>query len=132
MGGSTADPSFRIFSSPIVLTRLEDITLLRAEALAVLGEKNAAIENLNVIRTLRGLEDYNEAINGSLIDAIFKERKRELMGEGHRWYDLVRYNRIRRNNPKFWDLITEGGIYWPIDQTLLSQNEQLEQNSYWK
>src|SRR5690606_26355185 len=35
MGGSTSDPSFRIFSSAIVFTRLEDITLLRAEALAV-------------------------------------------------------------------------------------------------
>lgn len=132
MGGSTADPSFRIFSSAIVLTRLEDIVLLRAEALAALGERNQGIEQLNVIRELRGLDVYNETANGSLIDAIFKERKRELMGEGHQWYDLVRYNRIRNNDPEFTKLINEGGIYWPINRSLLSQNDQLEQNTYWK
>jgi len=132
MGGSTSDPNFRTFSSAIVLTRLEDVTLLRAEALAVLGERNGAIENMNVIRELRGLEPFDEATGGNLIDAIFKERKRELMGEGQRWYDLVRYNRIRNNNPAFTKLINEGGIYWPINQSLLSQNDQLEQNSYWK
>jgi hypothetical protein len=85
-----------------------------------------------VIRELRGLDVYNETANGSLIDAIFKERKRELMGEGHRWYDLVRHNRISNNDPEFTKLINEGGIYWPINRSLLSQNDQLEQNAYWK
>jgi len=132
MGGSTSDPSFRIFSSAIVLTRLEDIVLLRAEALAALGESSAAVENLNIIRELRGLDFYTQTVNGNLIDAIFKERNRELMGEGHRWYDLVRYNRIRSTDPAFSELIAQGGIYWPIDRSLLQQNNQLEQNSYWK
>ncbi|MFB5946830.1 RagB/SusD family nutrient uptake outer membrane protein [Albibacterium profundi] len=131
MGGSS-DPSFRIFSSAIVFTRLEDVTLLRAEALAVLGERNAAIEYLNEIRVRRGLENYSEEENGNLVDAIFRERQRELMGEGHRWYDLVRYNKIRRNNEKYNQLIAQDGIYWPISRSILAQNDQLVQNSYWK
>lgn len=129
--GGVNDPSFRTFSSAIVFTRLEDVTLLRAEALAALGERGGAIENLNVIRELRNLEPYNESVNGNLIDAIFQERQRELMGEGHRWYDLVRYHRIRQQNPAFTRLIRDGGIYWPVSRTLLLQNPALEQNAYW-
>lgn len=132
MGGSTSDPSFRIFSSAIVFTRLEDIVLLRAEALNILGERKLAIEHLNMIRTRRGLKEYNEEANGDLLDAIFKERQRELMGEGHRWYDLVRYHRIRKQDVKFNHLLAEGGIYWPIAGVLLGQNDQLKQNQYWK
>ncbi|MFC3196065.1 RagB/SusD family nutrient uptake outer membrane protein [Parapedobacter deserti] len=130
--GGVNDPSFRIFSSAIVLTRLEDIVLLRAEALAVLGERQGAIDLLNEIRTRRGLDPYNEDINGDLINTIFLERQRELMGEGHRWYDLVRYNRIRPSHPAISQLINNGGIFWPVAQNLLRQNNQLTQNAYWQ
>ncbi|WP_257667487.1 RagB/SusD family nutrient uptake outer membrane protein [Parapedobacter tibetensis] len=130
--GGVNDPSFRIFTSAIVFTRLEDITLLRAEALAVLGERQGAINLLNEIRTRRGLDPYNEDINGDLINTIFLERQRELMGEGHRWYDLVRYNRIRPSHPMIGQLITNGGILWPVSRALLTQNDQLTQNAYWQ
>ena len=132
MGGTATDPTFRIFSSAIVFTRLEDVTLLRAEALAVLGERNAAIDMLNEIRTRRNLPDYAEARNGELLDAIFHERQRELMGEGHRWYDLVRYNRIRPRDARVVELIEQDGIYWPVSRELISQNGELVQNSYWQ
>lgn len=130
LAGST-DPTFRMFTSAVVFTRLEDITLLRAEALAVLGEKQGAIENLNVIRQLRKLKVYDETVNGDLLRAIFHERQRELMGEGHRWYDLVRYNRLRPTNQKFTELINKNGIYWPLAPEILTQNSSLQQNAYW-
>lgn len=130
-GGNT-DPTFRIFSSALVFSRLEDIVLLRAEALAVLGERNGAVDMLNIIRENRGLLTYSESVNGDLVDAIFRERRRELMSEGHRWYDIVRYQKIKNNDPKFVEMITEGGIYWPIAEALLRQNNLLEQNNYWK
>jgi starch-binding outer membrane protein, SusD/RagB family len=130
--GGQSDPNFRYFTSPIVFTRLEDIALLRAEALATLGETAGAIEVLNIIRQLRGLKAYDQNINGDLIDAIFKERQRELMGEGHRWYDLVRYNKIKGTNTAFTNLIRTGGIYWPVSRKVLQQNNLLTQNPYWK
>jgi hypothetical protein len=145
MQGGSTDPTFRIFSSTIVATRLEDVTLLRCEALAVLGERDGAISQLNVIRQLRYNVDnvgkategntyqaYDENKSGPLIDAIFKERQRELMGEGQRWYDQVRYNKIKQSDPKFNELIKNGGIYWPISRSVLAQNPLLTQNSYWK
>ncbi len=130
--GGVSDPTFRFFSSAIVFTRLEDVALLRAEALAVLGERQGAIDMLNAIRTRRGLDPYNEDVNGDLLHSIFRERQRELMGEGHRWYDLVRYNRIRPNHPIIAPLLADNGHIWPIAQTLLAQNKQLTQNEYWK
>ncbi|GAB3929082.1 RagB/SusD family nutrient uptake outer membrane protein [Mucilaginibacter myungsuensis] len=140
------DPSFRLFSSAILLTRLEEVTLLRAEAYAVLGETNSAISDLNTIRQRRynvdqmGLTNqsstdfvaYNVARHGPVIEAIFKERQKEFMGEGHRFYDRVRYEKIKQNNPQFMQLINTGGIYWPISRDLITQNPLLTQNSYWK
>ncbi|MGN0003779.1 MAG: RagB/SusD family nutrient uptake outer membrane protein [Sphingobacterium composti] len=130
-GGGT-DPSFRLFNSATVLTRLEDIALLRAESLTVLGEESGAIELLNTVRERRGLDPYNRQVNGDLIDAIFRERHRELMGEGHRWYDIVRYHKIRKIDKAYNELIENGGIYWPIAQSVLAQNSKLNQNNYWK
>ncbi|MES2828838.1 MAG: RagB/SusD family nutrient uptake outer membrane protein [Bacteroidota bacterium] len=143
--GST-DPTFRIYSSAIVVSRLEDITLLRAEAYAALGETTNAINDLNTIRQLRYNVDnkgvvnesattylaYNAARNGSVLDAIFLERQKEFMGEGTHFYDQVRYHKIKQTNAKFMALINTGGIYWPISRDLLAQNPLLVQNSYWK
>lgn len=146
MQDGSSDPTFRIFSSTLVATRLEDVTLLRAEALAVLGEKDGAISALNTIRQLRYNVDnvgkategntyqaYSEAKSGPIIDAIFRERQKELMGEGHRWFDQVRYARIKQQpSSKIYQLIQNGGIYWPISRGILAQNPKLTQNSYWK
>ncbi|RZK78327.1 MAG: RagB/SusD family nutrient uptake outer membrane protein [Pedobacter sp.] len=143
--GST-DPTFRIFSSSIVVSRLEDITLLRAEAYAALGENVNAINDLNTIRQLRYNVDnrgqqnesastylaYDPVRNGAVIDAIFLERQKEFMGEGMRFYDQVRYNKIKGTNAAFMNLINTGGIYWPISRDLIAQNPLLTQNSYWK
>lgn len=140
------DPTFRIFSSAILLTRLEDITLLRAEAYASVGENGAAASDLNRVRQRRynvdhmGLQNQNDndyvpysfALHGNVIDAIFKERQKEFMGEGMHWYDQIRYHKIKQSNPAFMELINSGGIYWPIAKHLLDQNPLLTQNSYWK
>lgn len=131
MGGET-DPSFRFYSSATVITRLEDIYLLRAEALSVLGETREATEILNSLRERRGLDPYSQEENGDLIDAIFAERHRELMGEGHRWYDMIRYQKLTNENSPMQELIQNDGIYWPVSQEVINQNELITQNEYWK
>lgn len=130
--GGVSDPNFRFFSSATVLTRLEDIYLLRAEALAVLGEQVGAVEILNMLRERRGLVNYSLERHGDLIDAIFQERNRELLGEGHRWYDLIRYNKLKNDNSYIKQLIDNEGIYWPIAHEVLSQNNLIIQNKFWK
>lgn len=142
--GAETDPTFRLFSSALLFTRIEDIRLLRAEAFAVLGENTRAIEDLDIVRRRRynvdqmGLESqdlwvrYSEALHGSVLEAVFKERQKEFMGEGMRWYDRIRYEKIKQTNAPFLQLINNGGIYWPISREILAQNPLLSQNSYWK
>ncbi|TKC05142.1 RagB/SusD family nutrient uptake outer membrane protein [Pedobacter frigoris] len=128
---ASSDGSLGLFSSAIVFTRLEEITLLYAESMAVIGNTQEAIDALDRIRIARGLPLYQGA-NDGVVDAIFKERQRELMGEGWRWYDQIRYNRIKKTNPEFNKLISTNGIFWPISEDVLSRNSLLVQNEYWR
>jgi starch-binding outer membrane protein, SusD/RagB family len=128
---ASTDGSLGLFSSAIVFTRLEEISLLYAESMAVVGNMQAAIDALDNIRLARGLSAYAGTESG-VIDAIFKERKRELVGEGWSWYDQVRYHRIKRNNPEFNKLISTNGIFWPIAEEVLSHNSLLVQNEFWR
>lgn len=121
-----------VYNSSIVFTRLEEIRLLRAEALAVVGAEDQAVVELNAVRTSRGLDPVTLSPSVDLINEIFAERRRELLGEGWRWYDMVRYNRLKRNNPAFNELLDKGGIYWPIAQEVINRNPNIQQNSYWR
>lgn len=125
------DGNYAIFGSNLVFTRLEEIHLLRAEALAVLGKRTEAIDQLNIVKSMRFIENYLSISDKPLIGEIFAERRRELMGEGWRFYDQVRYNRITGADPDIVALNESGGIYWPIAQEILNSNRELVQNNYW-
>lgn len=129
--GPGSDGSMTQYASSLVFTRPEEMALLLAEARTVLGDISGAIDLLNARRTNRGLLAYDQTKDGSLIDAIFLERRKELMGEGWRWYDLIRYKKIKNNDPAFNALIQNGGIYWPIAKAVLAQNSLLTQTLYW-
>ena len=129
---TTNGGQFAVFNSSVVFTRLEEIKLLRAEALAVLGQTEQAAQELNTVRGNRGTGSYLVGSSADLLTEIFAERRKELMGEGWRWYDQVRFNRLKRNNPQFNELLNRDGIYWPIAQEVLNRNPKLVQNTYWK
>lgn len=122
---------FALFTSAVLFTRYEEVTLLRAEALAVLGQRDEAITNLNRATALRGIAPFQSTSSADVIDAIFAERRRELMGEGWRWYDLVRLNRIKKNDKVFNALLANDGIYWPVAKENLSTNSLIKQIPYW-
>lgn len=127
-----ADGSYAVFGSNLIFTRLEEIALLRAEALAVLGNRDGAIALLNRVKINRGTRGYSVITTTPLIDEIFNERRRELMGEGWRWYDQIRHNKLKAKSAKVIDLINKDGIYWPIATEVLNKNSALTQNTYWK
>jgi starch-binding outer membrane protein, SusD/RagB family len=131
-GSNGNSGEFAVFNSSIIFTRLEEIRLLRAEALAVLGQADAAIQQLNAVRANRGVSPVLNGPSVDLITEIFAERRRELMGEGWRWYDQVRYNRLKRNNPAFNVLLDNGGIYWPIAEDVMTRNPMITQNPFWQ
>lgn len=72
--------------------RYADVLLMAAEAFNRSGNDTKGREYLNLVRR-RAFGDTNHDITASglaLTDFIWAERRLELMGEGHRFFDLVR------------------------------------------
>lgn len=134
--GSDKTNDYAVFGSTLVFTRLEELMLLRAEALVMQNRPTEALTQLNALRSQRGLAQlsYLKDLGSDkmqLLDAVFAERRRELMGEGWRWYDLIRRQKIRRDNPELLQMIEAGGEYWPVSPEVLKQNPSVSQNEYW-
>ncbi len=123
----------------IIVFRLADIKLLKAEALASLGNIAAARTIVDEIRTLAGVAPIT-APDATFFETVIQERGRELFLEGHRFYDLVRLARrtgvIRFNGTGTvtrMDItqFNQGKFYWPIDPILMSLNPLLVQTPFW-
>lgn len=78
----------------IILLRLADILLLKAEALVESGDAKSALEIVNTIRTRAHVAalDVKMSRDDARL-AVENERQLELVLEGQRWYDLVRNER---------------------------------------
>ena len=72
--------------------RFADVLLMAAEAKAQSGDDNAAKTYLNRVRNRAGLANVTST-GSNLVEAIYHERRVELVGEGHRFFDLVRTGR---------------------------------------
>ncbi|RZL16230.1 MAG: RagB/SusD family nutrient uptake outer membrane protein [Pedobacter sp.] len=119
-----------------LIMRYSDAILLRAEALANLGRDDEAETFLNEVRERANAPLYpNGSGDKNLKDAIFLERAKELMGEGSRYFDLVRTRRVLSkewtDNPLTADKFSRGGWTWPIDAGELTNNPYMTLNSYW-
>lgn len=77
----------------VMLIRLAEMYLIRAEARAQQNKLTDAVADLNVIRNRAGLANANPATAAEVVDAVIAERRFELAHEGHRWFDLRRTNR---------------------------------------
>ncbi len=123
----------------IVLMRLADIMLLRAEAFNKKGgaqNQLIALGLLNTIRRRAGLVEFEtvaaaEAMYGDLETAILHERSIELCFEGHRWFDLVRTGKAIATMQPINGLSDERNLVWPISINSLRKNPNLVQNDYY-
>ncbi|MFU1858068.1 RagB/SusD family nutrient uptake outer membrane protein [Sphingobacterium sp. NGMCC 1.201703] len=123
-------------SNNLVLIRLADIILLRAEAYYKNGKTTLALNDLNTIRKRAGLEEI-QVSGEELFKEIFRERRRELIGEGVIQFDLIRMKMFEQFDEysAYYsaDRIANQGYYWPLNmRSLLPQNELLTQNPWWK
>lgn len=75
--------------------RVAEMYLIRAEARARAGSNAAgASQDLNTLRAARISNYVPVVLTGQpLLNAIELERRKELIGEGHRWFDLKRTTR---------------------------------------
>ena len=82
--------------APVPIIKNEELILLRAEANNALGNRAAAIADLDFIRVNSGgLAPLGAGYAGDLVDEILYNRRYSLFDEyGHRWVDLRRYGRL--------------------------------------
>ncbi len=117
-------------ANDIVLFRFGDAILMKAEALIRNGEDGFAI--INLIRERAGMDGLQGTGSQEAdLSTILDERLRELVWEGWRRQDLIRFGRfhlpydLRPQLPKERNRYT---IVFPIPQTALDLNHNLTQN----
>lgn len=90
-------PGENIMDANIPIVRLSETYLNAAEAAVKNGDATKAAKYLKAI-ALRGNPDYTMPAKVTL-DDVLEERRKELIGEGHRMFDLLRNNlRVTRIN----------------------------------
>lgn len=120
-----------------VIWRLADLILLRAECRARLGNTAGAKDDLDRIRKRAGLQPYAGSTSAEdLRKEIFRERERELFGEGHRYFDIVRNGYYREELEGNYKTLTDedvknGALYMPVYIKTNDKNVLLKQNTYW-
>jgi len=164
-GGVKALTADQAKNYPMVLYRYADILLLRAEAYNRLGDITNAVAELKKVRDRAGLIATNVKINeyfpGAGINQtravtdyvadgpngmsnqleldILKERSIELLGEGKRWFDLMRTGRAMAIMNDYYDFALtisttlklnkytdESQLYWPVYYRNLITNPNLD------
>lgn len=113
--------------------RLAELYLIRAEAAAKAANNPAAgVEFLNQLRAARGVGPVPASALTSMTsfeDEVLNERVRELIAEGHRFYDLKRLGRTITHpdgTPKFRP--DSHRILSPIAEAVIALNPLVVQN----
>lgn len=116
-----------------IIVRYADVLLKYAEALNESGGTGAA-QYLNMVRNRAGLANTTASSQSDLRDAIEMERRYELIGEGHRWFDLKRTGKaIETMNAWFAAnsinvSIGANNLILPIPQSQLDTDPAITQN----
>lgn len=121
----------------LIMYRLADIMLLRAEALNKTHDVPDAIALVNQIRARAGATtyvpaDYSSLTTDQVENLILDERQRELCFEGKRWFDLVRTGKAIQVMQPINGLNNTDNYLWPIYITEIRLNPLLVQNSYYQ
>lgn len=152
--GSKSTYSYRNNTSNWIVYRLSDVILMKAEA--VLQQKQEAgmaealaLVNMTYARSNAGDSlslDYYDSSYDKLVDLVLRERQRELMFEGKRWFDLMRMaRRAGTPSPLVSYIAKKGGgsealgkmsqmdaLYWPVNKAELEANTALVQNKFYE
>ncbi|RWU10597.1 RagB/SusD family nutrient uptake outer membrane protein [Pedobacter chitinilyticus] len=121
----------------IIMYRLSDILLLRAEALNQLNRPGDAITIVNQMKVRAGETgllptDYNNLTKSQVEDIILNERSKELCFEGKRWFDLVRTGKAISVMQPINGLNNVDNYVWPISLNEIRLNPLLKQNAYYQ
>lgn len=122
--------------SNVVILRLADVYLLVAECYAKSNDLMNGNLYLNKIKNRAGLPSVNITDQTLLLEEIALERRKELVGEGHRWFDLVRTGKALQvmkahfqNTPGYGTAtIQSHNLIMPVPQNQINTDPAIQQN----
>lgn len=120
--------------SDFYVIRYADVLLRYAEALNETGNTANAAQYLNQVRNRAGLANTTATSQEEMRTAIENERRYEFIGEGHRWFDLVRTGKaVNTMNAWFAEqgmsvTISTQNLVLPIPQNQIDTDPALVQN----
>jgi hypothetical protein len=126
----------QVAENNIVVFRLSDIMLLKAEALCAKAAPDyaTALTLVNTIRSNRNAAPFSGISNANMLQTVTDERGRELYLEGQRSFDLIRLERIN-GVQQFAGMsqveFVAGKYYWPVEPGLFLNNSKLTQTPFW-
>lgn len=103
-------------TDPVNVSRIAEMYLISAEAQ---GYPNG-VARLNELREARGLGGVSVTNETNFLDAILSERRFELFGENHRYYDLVRTGKAIETLG-----IKEFQLLFPIPDTEITKSKKI-------
>ena len=110
------------------------MVLLQAECLARMDKFQDALNLLSsTVRQRAGVASATRPVSSfasreALIDYILDERQMELVGEGKRWFDLVRTDRAVRTMQPINGMSNESHIRFPLNFNIMLRNPNISQN----
>ena len=119
-----------------IVFRLGESYLMLAEAYAALSRNEEAITMLNTIRNRARATVYSGPGGDELKEAIWYERCKELIGEGHFSYDMIRTRNVLDPDLSFGNTISpedfkNGAWTWPLSNAVRNNNPNVTLNNYW-
>jgi len=124
-------------SNNMIIFRLSDMKLLKAEIALYKDDLTSAIDIINFFRQRNGGNSYFFVDDTYSKDDLFYEyaleRGKELYLEGHIYWDLIRTRQYGNFIPWLSDSrFVQGGFYWPVNPILFRDNRNLVQTKYWR
>ncbi|SHL39182.1 Starch-binding associating with outer membrane [Chitinophaga jiangningensis] len=121
----------RYSDNDIIVYRLADLYLMKAEAYAALADFVNSKKYLDLVRQRAGIDLYTgEMSTAAMEKEILDERGRELFFENKRWFDLVRFHKggtidVYKYVPNLKGKTTP--LFWPVNTTVLANNPNMTQ-----
>lgn len=115
----------------LMVLRIEEQYLIRAEAFAHLNNNRNALADLNILRTRAGLPVISDTtIRDSCLPLVEQERRMELFTEwGDRWFSLHRTGRLDEVLKTMKPGWKSTAALYPIPQEERNRNPHLSQNN---
>lgn len=116
-------PSGQAGTDPFNVSRLAEMYLISAEAQGFDGQVANGLARLNELRAVRGLGNVSASNAEDLLNLVLEERRLELLGENHMWYDWVRTGKaVERLGIKEFQML------FPISGKEIQLNELITPN----